>query len=92
MGDANSWAIGVDLGGTKIELARVNAEGRLEQRILIRTDVKGGPAGVMSEIITAARELRKTAATAPGSDRRCGRGPDRRRAGRGALRAESRMA
>lgn len=65
MGDANSWAIGVDLGGTKIELARVNAEGRLEQRILIKTDVKSGPAGVMSEIITAARELRKTAATPP---------------------------
>lgn len=65
MAQTNSWAIGVDLGGTKLELARVNADGRLEQRILIRTDVKGGPKAVMSEIITAAKELRKHATAPP---------------------------
>ena len=65
MAQTNTWAIGVDLGGTKIEIARVNAEGRLEQRILIKTDVKGGPSAVMSEIITAAKDLRKTAASPP---------------------------
>jgi len=65
MAQKTGWAIGVDLGGTKIEVARVNTEGRLEQRILIKTDVKGGPSAVMSEIVTAARELRKTAATPP---------------------------
>ncbi len=59
------WAIGVDLGGTKIELARVNEDGHLEQRILIRTDVRGGPTGVMSEIITAAKELKKHATAPP---------------------------
>jgi glucokinase len=60
-----SWAIGVDIGGTKTKLARVDAGGRLEQEILIRTDVKGGPAAVLAEIITAARDLRINADTAP---------------------------
>jgi glucokinase len=65
MTQTTGCAIGVDLGGTKIEVARVNKEGRLEQRTLIKTDVKGGPSAVMAEIVAAARDLRKTAATLP---------------------------
>ena len=44
MAHNNVWAIGVDVGGTKTVVARVNADGRVEQRIRFRTDVKGGPA------------------------------------------------
>lgn len=61
----HAWAIGVDLGGTKTKLARVTAEGRLQEEILIKTDVKGGASGVMSEIITAVQELKKTADSPP---------------------------
>ncbi len=59
------WAIGVDLGGTKIILGRVNAEGRLEQRIGLKTNVKGGPTAVISEIAMAAEELRADIDTPP---------------------------
>jgi predicted NBD/HSP70 family sugar kinase len=30
------WAIGVDLGGTKVEMAQVDEEGNLDQRIMGR--------------------------------------------------------
>lgn len=65
MAQASSWAIGVDLGGTKIIVAAVTAAGLLEHRIQIGTDVQGGPAAITSEIITAAKELRKYYDTPP---------------------------
>ncbi len=65
MEQTGAWAIGVDLGGTKTEVARVNAEGRLEQRVRFKTDVTGGPAAVIAELATAIRDLRINARTAP---------------------------
>lgn len=65
MAQTSAWAIGVDLGGTKIIAASVTAEGVLEQRILLKTDVKGGSAATTSDIITAAKELRKYYDTPP---------------------------
>lgn len=63
--DQGPWAIGVDLGGTKTELARVNADGQIEQRILLKTNVNAGPSAVTADIIAAAKELRRTAAVPP---------------------------
>jgi glucokinase len=65
MAQTSSWAFGIDLGGTKIIVAAVTAEGVLEQRIQLRTDVRGGPAAVTSEIITAASDLKKYYDTPP---------------------------
>lgn len=59
------WAIGVDLGGTKTVVARVSADGRIDERIRISTDVQGGPSSVLKEIVAAARELRRKDGSAP---------------------------
>ena len=52
-----AWAIGVDLGGTKVEVALVDREGQVRQRLRRPTDVKDGLAAVENEIVAAVREL-----------------------------------
>ncbi len=59
------WAIGVDLGGTKVEVARVNGSGRLLERLQRPTLVRGGPEGVREEIVTAVKNLREKAVSPP---------------------------
>ncbi len=61
----NTWAVGVDLGGTKVEVARVDSAGRLHQRLRRPTDVKEGPEAVKKEIVDLVRELQKLAGSAP---------------------------
>ena len=39
---ANQWAIGIDLGGTKIEVALVNSSGLLHDRLRGPTNSKKG--------------------------------------------------
>jgi glucokinase len=56
----NSSAIGVDLGGTKIEAARVDGSGRVQRRCRRATPVGDGPGGVCAAIVDAVRELRTT--------------------------------
>ncbi len=53
------WAVGVDLGGTKVELAQVDATGRLGRRLRLRTEVASGPAAIEAEVARAVRELRE---------------------------------
>lgn len=60
-----SWAIGVDLGGTKIAVAKVGLEGFLEKRLLIETNVKGGPPAVIADIVRAVRHFQETAESPP---------------------------
>jgi glucokinase len=55
--DRGVWAIGVDLGGTKVEVAQVDAQGRVRRRLRRPTDVKDGLAAVEAEIVAAVREL-----------------------------------
>ncbi len=55
----NSGAIGVDVGGTKVEVAEVDAHGRVWRRVRRPTDVAGGPAGVIREMIAAVRQLQE---------------------------------
>ena len=61
----NLWAIGVDLGGTKIEVARVGAEGKLSQRLRRPTNIQSGPAAVKAEIVAAVRDLREGTSSLP---------------------------
>jgi len=63
--DNSCWTIGVDLGGTKVEVARVGADGRLQERLRRPTAVQDGPDAVEQEIVTAVAELRQAAHTAP---------------------------
>lgn len=51
------WAIGVDLGGTKIDVAQVDATGKVHARLRLPTDVKSGPAAVERQIRNAVNDL-----------------------------------
>ena len=59
------WAIGVDLGGTKVEVARVDSAGRVHQRVRRPTDVRDGPAAIEAEIVAVVHELQGTASSRP---------------------------
>ncbi len=63
--DSEVWAIGVDLGGTKIEVAQVDALGRVLRRLRRSTDVQDGLAAVEAEIVAAVRELYGDASRPP---------------------------
>ena len=60
-----AWAIGVDLGGTKVEVAQVDVAGQLLHRIRRPTPVKAGPLAIQSEIAAVVREMSETAGSAP---------------------------
>ncbi len=59
------WAVGIDLGGTKIEVAQVDGSGRLVQRLRRPTNVKDGPFAIRAGIAAAVRDLQKNAASSP---------------------------
>lgn len=56
---SKKWGIGVDIGGTKIAIGRVDETGHLDQLITVKTDVKGGAPAVINQIITAVNELQQ---------------------------------
>jgi glucokinase len=62
---ADTWAIGVDLGGTKVEVAAVDARGSILQRLKELTAVAQGPEGVITQIAGLVRQLRKSAPASP---------------------------
>lgn len=55
--DDRLCAIGVDLGGTKIEIAKVNASGTIQQRVRVGTNVKEGAEVVQNQILHAIQTL-----------------------------------
>ena len=57
MGLTDRWAIGVDLGGTKIEVATVGDGGRLLGRLRRPTPVEAGPDGIIAAIAEASSTL-----------------------------------
>jgi len=65
MEDENTSTIGVDLGGTKIEVAQVNISGQVLRRKRLPTRVNEGPAAIQSEIAETVLELQKQADTMP---------------------------
>jgi glucokinase len=54
-------AIGVDLGGTKIEIGLINLSGVIHDRIRLETDVKGGVQGIERQIIESTEKLKRQA-------------------------------
>lgn len=61
----HAGTIGVDLGGTKIEVAQVDATGRVIRRKRLPTRVSEGPAAIQSEIVAAVMELGRDSETVP---------------------------
>ena len=59
------WAIGIDLGGTKTEVARIDASGSLGERLRHPTPVKDGPQAVRKVIVAAVQNLRGNAVSPP---------------------------
>lgn len=59
------WAIGVDLGGTKLEAASVDRRGRVLERRRTPTETDGGPGRVVEQIVGLARELVEKAGSSP---------------------------
>ena len=54
---STSWALGVDLGGTKIRVGHVTDEGQLVAVNRVPTDVSGGPEQVIAQIVAESRKL-----------------------------------
>ncbi len=57
-------SIGVDLGGTKIAVALVDAKGQIDTLHKYATDVDGGPEAITSQIVAGVRELRGSSGSA----------------------------
>jgi glucokinase len=53
----NQWAIGIDLGGTKIEVALVNSSGLLHDRLRVPTDSKKGYKAILKKITETIHQL-----------------------------------
>ena len=50
-------AIGIDLGGTKIDLALVDEKGVIQKPIRIQTNVKGGALAIEKQILDVIEDL-----------------------------------
>jgi len=50
-----SWAVGIDLGGTKIEIVQMDREGTLGQRRRVSTEASRGPGEVKKRLAEAVR-------------------------------------
>jgi glucokinase len=59
------WSIGVDLGGTKLEAAHVDALGRVRQRVRKATNIKGGPSAIIEDVINCIWTLRNGVDSSP---------------------------
>jgi|ERR1035437_78762 glucokinase len=55
--NTNQWTIGVDLGGSKIEVALVNSSGLLNDRLRVPTDSKKGYKAVLKQITETIHQL-----------------------------------
>lgn len=53
------WALGVDIGGTKLAIGAVNNRGAVLHKIVYLTNIQGGPSAIEADIIFAAHELQK---------------------------------
>ncbi len=57
MNSKNKYAIGVDLGGTSIKLGIVSDNGKLVNKISVRTEAEKGPKKVIENIVSGINEL-----------------------------------
>jgi glucokinase len=63
--ETDRWTMGVDLGGTKIEVAWVDSNGKIAGRIRKPTIVEKGAEGIVREIVEAIRQLLKESGEKP---------------------------
>lgn len=59
------WALGVDLGGTKLEVARVDGRGQILDSLRMATNVEGGFEAVEADIAQMSRTLWQRAGSPP---------------------------
>jgi glucokinase len=65
MAETGKWTVGVDLGGTKVEVARVDEGGAVRDSVRTPTRVGSGPIGIIADIVSAIKTLQTTSGTAP---------------------------
>jgi glucokinase len=53
----NRWNVGIDLGGTKIEVGLVDSQGQIIESCRLETDVQGGVAAVEQQMVEVVRSL-----------------------------------
>lgn len=61
----HNWTIGVDIGGTKIAVAQIDFNGRVQQLLTYPTKLNETPEGVISHISNATKEFIANVGTAP---------------------------
>ncbi len=61
----NRWAVGVDLGGTKVNVAQVDASGKIRRKMHLPTNAGEGPESVKARVISAVRKIVKGADCPP---------------------------
>jgi glucokinase len=52
-----AYAIGVDLGGTKLNVGAVDASGKVKERIIVPTDIMGGSDAIIKQILELIRNI-----------------------------------
>ncbi|HZE21527.1 MAG TPA: ROK family protein [Desulfobaccales bacterium] len=60
-----TWAIGVDLGGTKGKAAVVDASGKIHQELQHPTDVQGGPDRIIADLVEMVQQLQRQGPPSP---------------------------
>jgi glucokinase len=60
-----TWALGADIGGTKVKVGRIDSRGLIRDIRTIPTNVKGGPKNVEMDIFSAVKDIRKGVRTPP---------------------------
>jgi glucokinase len=65
MDSTEIWAIGADLGGTKIQVGQVDAKGELHRKIHRATQANRGPAAVKADLIAAIQAMRSETSSLP---------------------------
>jgi glucokinase len=58
-------AIGVDLGGTKVDIGLIEEYGKITHRIQSPTEVEAGPEGVIAQIVSGIRQLQNQSGLVP---------------------------
>jgi glucokinase len=64
-GKTMKWAAGVDLGGTKLKVARVHEDGAIQDSTKVKTRVESGHRGIESDILDAVEMLQARAGAPP---------------------------
>lgn len=63
----NSWTVGIDIGGTKIEMAQVDREGRLGERIRIPTRADRETEQIINDLVEVLHRLQERVGSPPES-------------------------